>query len=307
MRGSEFAELKAFVAIIEHGSFKRAAAHLGMSASALSQTLKAFEERLGSRLINRTTRSVALTEIGSRLLETAGPALLALETAVDQASATDDVIAGRLRINSTRDAAIYYLAPLLTPFLLSNPGVALEIVCEERLIDIVGQGFDAGIRLGECLQQDMVAIKLSGPMEMKVVAAPTYLQRFGIPQSPQDLQNHQCLAYRRPTDGSVYRWEFEKEGEKLEVSVNGPALVADPTVLTQAALDGLGIAYVFSHHVQPHLEAGRLVQMLADWTPAFPGFYIYYPSQRLLAAPLKAFVQFISTRTTHRPYDSSAC
>jgi DNA-binding transcriptional LysR family regulator len=294
VRGSEYAELKAFVTISEQGSFRRAAAHLGVSASALSQTLKLLEERLGARLLNRTTRSLALTETGAALLEKVAPALQELDAAVGQVSSSTGAVAGRSRINSTRDAAVHHLAPLIAPFLEAYPGIELEVVTDDRLVDIVGKGFDAGIRLGERLEQDMIALKVSGPLEMKVVAAPSYLQRFGTPLLPEDLHSHQCLAYRRPTDGSVYRWEFEKEGKTLEVAVKGPLLVSDPELLTRVALDGAGIAYVFAHQVQKHVCDGSLVQLLSDWTPAFAGFYLYYPSRRLMTAPLQALVDFIS-------------
>ncbi|WP_455926456.1 LysR family transcriptional regulator [Pseudomonas putida] len=294
MRSSEYAELKAFVAIVEHGSFRRAAAHLGVSPSALSQTFKVLEERLGSRLLNRTTRSIALTDTGARLLGKVAPAFATLEEAVVQASATPGTVAGRLRLNVTRDAAIHHLAPRIAPFLQGHPGIELDVVVEDRLVDIVGQGFDAGIRLGERLEQDMVAVRVSGPLSMVVVAAPRYLERHGTPQSPHDLHAHQCLAYRRPTDGSVYRWEFENEGSTLEVAVNGPLLVSDPELLTRVAVDGLGIAYVFAHQVQRQIAEGTLVQLLSDWTPPFPGFYLYYPSRRLMTAPLQALVRSLA-------------
>lgn len=296
MRGSEYAELKAFVAIAEHGSFRRAAAQLGMSASALSQTLRTLEERLGTRLVNRTTRSLALTEAGAKLLGTLRPAFADLEAAVAEASSRDGEVAGRLRINSTRDAATHYLAPLIATFLQAYPGIQLEVVTDDRLVDIVGLGFDAGVRLGERLEQDMIAIRLSGELEMKVVAAPRYLERFGTPLIPQDLHAHQCLTYRRPTDGSLYRWEFERDGKTLEVAVNGPLVVSDPEMLTRVAQDGAGIAYVFGHHAQRLLDEGTLVQILAEWTPAFAGFYLYYPSRRLMAPPLRALVDFLSAR-----------
>ncbi|WP_263143593.1 LysR family transcriptional regulator [Pseudomonas sp. RIT-PI-AD] len=301
MRGSGYVELKAFVAIVEQGSFRRAAAHLGMSASALSQTLKLLEERLGTRLLNRTTRSIALTEKGTRLLEQVAPALTALDAAMDQARAYPGVVAGRLRINSTRDAAIHHLAPLIGPFLQAYPGIELEVVTDDRLVDIVGQGFDAGIRLGERLEQDMVAIRIGGPLEMKVVAAPSYLQRVGTPRVPEDLHGHRCLAYRRPTDGSLYRWEFEKAGKALEVAVSGPLLVNDPEMLTRVAVDGAGIAYVFAHQVQAHIDDGSLVQVLSDWTPAFAGFYLYYPGRHLVTAPLQALVRFLSLTPPDTP------
>lgn len=293
MCGSEYSELKAFIAIAEHGSFRRAAAYLGVSASALSQTLKVLERRLGVRLLNRTTRSVAITAAGAKLLARLQPTLAELDAAVAEASATPGSVTGRLRINSTRDAAVHYLAPLIAPFLQVCPEVELEIVSEDRLVDIVAQGFDAGVRLGERLEQDMIAISLSGPLAMAVVASPGYLQRFGTPLSPHDLHAHQCLTYRWPTNGSVYRWEFEVAGKDIEIAVKGPLLVSEPQMLTRVLLDGAGIACVFAHQVQGLIEDGSLVQLLKDCTPAFPGFYLYYPSRRQMPPPLRAFIDFI--------------
>jgi DNA-binding transcriptional LysR family regulator len=293
MRGSEYSELKAFIAIAEHGSFRRAAAYLGVSASALSQTLKLLEQRLGVRLLNRTTRSLAITDAGAKLLARLQPTLAELEAAVAEASAVPGSVKGRLRINSTRDAAVHYLAPLIAPFLQAYPDIELEVVSEDRLVDIVAQGFDAGVRLGERLEQDMIAISLSGPLSMAIVASPTYLQHFGTPLLPQDLHDHQCLTYRWPTDGSVYRWEFEVEGKNIEIDVNGPLLVSDPQMLTRILLDSVGIACVFAYQVRALIKDGSLVQLLKDYTPAFPGFYLYYPSRRQMPTPLRAFIDFI--------------
>lgn len=294
MRGSEHAELRAFVAVAEQGNFARAAAHLGVSASALSQTIRHLEERLGARLLNRTTRSVSLTEIGSGLLDRLRPALADIDAAVATAmGAAHAVPAGRVRINSTRDAAVHYLAPLLAGFMQAHPLISLDVVVDDRLVDIVAGGFDIGIRLGECLEQDMHALSLSGELRMMVVAAPGYLQRHGTPRTPQDLRGHQCLSYRWPTDNSVYRWEFEKRGRSLQVAVEGALVVSDPQLLTPIVLAGAGIAYVFAHQVQALVEQGRLVHLLADWTPAFPGFYLYYFSQRQMAPAVRAFIDFV--------------
>lgn len=292
MRGSEFAELKAFVAIAERGSFTRAAAYLGLSASALSQTLKTLETRLGARLLTRTTRSVALTDTGAQLLARLQPMFAELEAAVAEAGAKPGSVTGRLRINSTRDAANHCLAPLIAPFLHLHPGIRLEVDVDDRLVDIVAQGYDAGVRLGERLEQDMIAVGLGGPLQMMVVASPAYLQRHGAPLTPRDLQGHACLGYRRRTDGSPYRWEFEADGKALEITVDGPVRVSDPAMLTRVALDGAGIAYLFAHQVQAYIDQGALVQVLADWTPAFAGFYLYYPS-RMMTPPLRALVDFL--------------
>lgn len=293
MRGSDHAALRAFVAIVEHGSFARAAAHLGMSASSLSQIIRDLEERLGVRLLNRTTRSVAPSASGSRFLTRLLPALSDLDAAVSDVAASRDTVTGTLRINATRIAAIHHLAPLIGPFAEAFPDVGIDIVVEDKLVDIVAGGFDAGVRLGEKLEQDMVAVKLSGDLEMMVVAAPCYLDRFGTPQSPRDLQRHRCLNCRWPTDQSVYRWEFERGHEKMEVAVEGPVTVNEPEMLARIAADGAGIAYLFEYQVRGLISSGELTHLLEDWTPRFPGFYLYYPSRRQMPAPLRAFLDFV--------------
>ncbi|MFC6478400.1 LysR family transcriptional regulator [Pseudomonas asuensis] len=278
MRGSDYIELKAFVAVVEQGSFTRAAAHMGMSASSLSQTIRSLETRLGARLLNRTTRSVAPSTAGTRLLKRLIPTLAELEAAVTDIKGLRDEPSGTLRINSTRVAAVHYLAPLIASFLEAYPHIQLEIVVEDQLVDIVAGGYDIGIRLGERLDQDMIAVRLSGNLEMMVVATPSYLERYGIPHGPQDLQHHRCLSYRWPTNGSLYRWEFEQAGRTLEIAVNGPLVVTEPEMLTRIALDGAGIAYLFEHQVKELVEQGKLVRLLKDWTPAFPDFTSITPA-----------------------------
>lgn len=294
MRGSDHAELRAFVAIADHGSFVRAAAHLGMSASALSQIIRSLEERLGVRLLNRTTRSVMPSEAGEQLLARLRPALADLDAAVASVAASRDTPSGSLRINSSRIAAVHYIAPFVGPFLVAYPYVKLEVVVDDRLIDIVSGGFDAGVRLGERLAKDMIAVRLSGDLEMMIVASPEYLARHGTPQSPQDLAGHRCLSYRTPSDGSPYRWELDRDGEKLEIAVDGPLIVNEPEMLTHVVLDAAGIAYLFAYQIRELIERGSLVHLLPEWTPAFPGFYIYYPSRRHMAPPLRAFLDFIA-------------
>ncbi|WP_119462664.1 LysR family transcriptional regulator [Rhodospirillaceae bacterium SYSU D60014] len=298
MRGSDYAELRAFAAIAEHGSFARAAAHLGVSPSALSQTIRGLEERLGIRLLNRTTRSVAPSEAGARLLTRLLPALADLDAAVADVRTLRDTPSGLLRINATRIAAVQYLAPLIGPFHHAYPDIVLDLVVEDRLIDIVAGRFDAGIRLGEMVEKDMIAVKLSGDVEMMVVAAPSYLNRFGTPQSPRELRHHRCINFRWPTDGNLYHWEFEHGEETLEAAVEGPLIVNEADVAVQAALDGVGIAYLFDHHAQPAIEAGKLVRLLDEWTPPFPGFYLYYPSRRQAPPTLRAFIDFLKQPST---------
>ena len=294
MRGSEYAQLRAFVAVVEHGSFVRAAAHLGMSASALSQTIRQLEERLEVRLLNRTTRSVSPSDAGARLLLRLQPALNEVDAALAGiAQAPGAPPSGRLRINAPRVAAVHYLAPLLGPFLNTYPGVSLDIVTDERPVDVAGGGFDLGIRLGESLDDDLIAVELSGHLEMMVVASPAYLEQFGTPHTPHDLSEHQCLSFREASGGSLYPWDFERGGDRLAIAINGPLEVTEPEMLTRVVLEGAGIAYLFEHQVREHINSGRLVHLLAEWTPAFPGFYLYHLKQRHAEPALQAFVDFV--------------
>jgi DNA-binding transcriptional LysR family regulator len=298
MRGSDYAELRAFAAVVEHGSFARAAAHLGMSPSALSQIIRRLEERLEVRLLNRTTRSVAPSEAGVRFLDRLLPAFADLDAAVADIRRLRDTPSGLLRINTTRMAAIHYLGPLIGPFLNTYPDITLDIVVEDRLVDIVAGRFDAGIRLGEKVEKDMIAVKIGGDLRQVAVAAPSYLARFGSPATPRDLRHHRCINFRWPTDFSVYRWEFERDGEALDVAVEGPLIVNEPEMVTAAVLDGVGIAYLFTHQAESLIASGKLVPLLEEWSPAFPGFYLYYPSRRQMAPPLRAFLDFVWAKST---------
>jgi DNA-binding transcriptional LysR family regulator len=293
MRGSEYAELRAFAAIIEHGNFSRAAAQLGLSPSALSQTIRMLEERLGVRLLNRTTRSVAPSEAGARLLARLIPALSDLDAAVSEVRSLRDTPSGLLRINLSRIAAVQQVAPLLRPFHDAYPEIVLDLVIDDRLVDIVAGRFDAGVRLGEMVEKDMITVKLGGEMRMMVVASPSYVERFGVPENPRDLHRHRCLNFRWPTDGSLYHWEFERDGEKLEVVVDGPVIATEPDVILRAVLDGVGIGYLFEHQVGELIAAEQLVQLLEDWTPAFPGFHLYYPSKQQMPPALRVFIDFL--------------
>lgn len=296
MRGSDYAELRAFAAVAEHGNFARAAARLGISASALSQTIRTLEERMGIRLLNRTTRSVAPSEAGQRLLSKLLPALADLDQAVADVSALRDTPAGLLRINAPRVAIVHGLAPLIAPFHAAFPDIVMDIIVDDKLSDIVADRFDAGIRLGEMVEKDMVSVKLGGEMRLVVVASPDYIARHGMPDTPRDLRDHSCVVSRWPTDGSLYHWEFERGDEKLEVAVSGPLSTTDNDLMLRAVLDGVGIGYLFDYHVAEHITAGRLVSVLDDWTPPFPGFHLYYPSRRQMPPPLRAFVDFVGRR-----------
>ena len=292
MRAGEYNELRAFAAVIRHGSFARAAAHLGLSPSALSQLIRSLEERLGQRLLNRTTRSVAPSHAGQALAERLLPVMDDLEGVVDAAFAAGGEVAGRLRIDVVR-VAIPYLSRLVPGFLARYPRVRLEVATNDALVDIVALGFDAGIRLAERLEGDMVAVPFGGELRLICVASPAYLARHPAPVHPRDLADHACLVTITPSTGSPYRWEFEKGGEALRIAVDGPLVSRDADLRVAAAVAGVGIGFFFEDEVEAPLATGALVQVLADWTPAFPGAYLYYPSRRNPAPPLRAFVDYV--------------
>jgi DNA-binding transcriptional LysR family regulator len=290
MRGTDFANLSAFAAVVEHGSFVRAAAHLGVTPSALSQTIRHLEERLGVRLLNRTTRSLAPTAAGERLYQRFRPTVDELEAAVAEAVSTRERPAGMLRINAPRFATLAMIAPRLGRFHRNNPEVVLDVTIDDKLTDIVAERFDAGIRLGERLEKDMVAVRLTGEMEMMAVASPDYLARRGTPATPDDLHAHACVNWKWPSDGRVYRWEFEEDGREFEVSVEGPLIANDVEVVLQAALQGIGIAYTSHEWIEGWLKQGKLVRVLEHFSPKFPGMYLYYPSRRQQPPALRAFI-----------------
>ena len=291
MRGSEYAELKAFAAVVERASFARAAEHLGLSPSALSQTIRQLEDRLGARLLNRTTRSVAPSASGERLYQRIAPLFREMDAAVAEAGEATRQVSGTLRINTLGIAARNIIAPRLARFHRSCPDVLLDIVVDDTLADIVGGRFDAGIRVGGRLEKDMVAVRLTPDLDMVAVASPDYLARRGIPKTPADLHHHACINWRLQMDGRHYRWEFEKRGKRLDVAVSGPVVTNHADIGISAALNGLGIAYHFERDgVAEHLAQGRLVQVLADWSISRPGLFLYYPDRRHRPAPLGAFI-----------------
>jgi DNA-binding transcriptional LysR family regulator len=278
--------------VVQQGSFARAAAQLGMAPSSLSQTIRQLEERLGTRLLNRTTRSVAPSQAGSRLMARLHPALTELDAAVEEIHSLRDSPSGVLRIHSTRIGAVHYLAALIPDFLKQFPEVTLDLVIDDRLVDIVATRFDAGVRLGERVEKDMVAVNVGGEMERMVVASPAYVEQFGMPAHPRDLRDHRCINFRLPTNLALDQWEFEHGNEKLEVSVRGPLIVNESDVAVQAALGGVGIAYLFAHQVREWLTRGRLLRVLESWTAPLPGFYLYYPSRNVSPA-LRALIGFL--------------
>lgn len=292
MRGTEFAELSAFVAVAEQRSFAKAAAQLGIAPSTLSQTIRALEERLGVRLLNRTTRSVAPTEAGDRLLTQLQPAFEGVAHAVEAVNDFRDKPMGTLRLLMSRPIANGAIAALMAPFLSAYPEITLDIVSDDSRLDIVSGRFDAGLRLGERIERDMIAVRIIDEIHMYCVASPAYLKERGLPKLPEDLRSHDCIRHRSQWDGAVHPWEFEHGGKKVEIAVHGRLIVNDVYLALRAALAGAGIAYLSHNMAAPYRADGRLVPILAAWCKALSGVYIYYPSRRQIPAPLQAFITF---------------
>ena len=297
MRGAEFAELKAFAAVVERASFARAADHLGLSPSALSQTIRQLEARLGVRLLNRTTRSVATTTAGSRLHERIAPMMLEMDAAVAEAVAATGRAAGTLRINTLGMAAKKIIAPRLGRFHRAHPDVVLDIVIDDGLSDIVASRFDAGIRVGERLEKDMIALRLTPDVKMLALASPDYLSRRGEPKTPADLHRHACINWRFPGSGRIYRWGFEKKGKKFEMAVEGPLISNHQDVVIEGALQGLGILYAYDNdRVEEAIARGQLKRILVDWSLTSPGLYLYYSNRRHPQPALRAFIDCLLDR-----------
>jgi DNA-binding transcriptional LysR family regulator len=285
-------ELNAVAAISAHRSFRAAATQLGISPSALSHAIAGLEKRLGVRLINRTTRSVSLSEAGERFLARVSPALQEIAGALEDVNEFRDTPAGTLRINLKERAAHQILRPVVAEFLRRYPDMNVELTLEGRPIDIVAEGFDAGIRLAESVPQDMVAIPCGPDTRFIVVGAPDYFARTSVPQSPSDLLNHECIRRRMPS-GKLYRWEFEKRGEEMIVDAPGRLTLDNDSLMVEAALEGLGLAFLSDFWVTGHLAAGNLQAALEDWTPPFPGLCLYYPGHRHITAGLRAFIDML--------------
>jgi DNA-binding transcriptional LysR family regulator len=293
MNGREFSELNAFVAVARHRSFRKAATDLGLSLPAISQNVKSLEEKLGIRLLNRTTRSVAPTEAGEQLLIRLEPALENVELAVQVINAFRDKPKGTLRLSVGRMAATNLIGPLIAGFMEEYPEISLELEVDDSRSDIVSGRFDAGVRLSGLVEQDMIAVRLSDEFRMIAVAAPAYLVQHQRPRLPQDLAHHVCIRVRAPWDGSIIDWQFERGGERTVMKVEGPLTVNDVTLLLRAALDGVGVAYVPESVVRPFIDDGRLEHLLGDWSATFPGHFLYYSSRRQLPMPLKAFIDYV--------------
>ena len=292
MHGTELAELSTFLAVARYRSFRQAAVERGVAASAVSHTIRNLEERVGVRLFHRTTRSVSLTEAGARFLSELHPAFDQIEKALDSLNSFRGTPFGTVRINVPNSIAPFVLHDVMGPLLKQNPGLHLDIVATDRLIDIVEEGFDAGIRFGERLMQDMIAVRIKPTLRFAVVGSPAYLAGRKVPVMPADLREHACIRYRYPS-GAIYNWQFEKKGEPVDVEVNGPITLDDQELMVEAALQGCGLAYVWENHAMRHLASGALIRCLDDWCAPDDGLCLYYPSRRYLSAGLRAVIDML--------------
>jgi len=289
-------DLQAFLAVARERNFTRAAAKLGVSQSALSHTMRSLEARLGLRLLTRTTRSVAPTEVGERLLQSIGPRFEEIEAELDALGALRDKPAGNIRITTGEHAANEVLLPALERFLPRYPEITVEVVVDYGLADIVAQRYDAGIRLGEQVAKDMIAVRIAPDMRMAVVGSPAYFAKRKKPKVPQDLMAHSCINIRLPTYGGLYAWEFEKDGRELKVRVEGQLIFNNAGLRQRAVLAGLGLAYLPENVTRPLIAEGRLVRVLADWCPPFQGYHLYYPSRRQPSTAFSLLVDALRCR-----------
>lgn len=292
MRGPELAEMNAFVTVAERRSFAKAAVQLGISRSRLSETIRELEARLGVRLLNRTTRSVAPTAAGEQFVAQVAPALGVIRESMEAVNQHRTSPAGLLRLNTSAGAARQILSPIIFEYLRRYPEMAVDIVTEGRLVDIVKDGFDAGVRLADSVPGDMVAVPLGPEQRLIVVGSPGYLKGRALPETPHDLRTHDCIRIRLPS-GGIYRWEFARRGEKVVIDVSGRVTLDEANLMHEAALAGLGLAYLSAWWAATDVTEGRLVQVLADWTPPFPGLCLYYPGRRHVPSGLRALIDLL--------------
>jgi len=296
MRLNQLDGLLAFWKVAQHRGFTAAAADLEVSPSALSQAVRNLEARLDVRLLNRNTRSVSLTEAGEAYLAQIGPALSDVLAAGEQLHARDGRPSGLLRINAARIAIAMALKPVLAGFLKECPDVHIELTNDEGYVDIVERGFDAGVRLGESVQKDMIAVPLGPPVKVAIVGSPDYFKRYPLPKHPSDLVHHNCVRFRFSGSGAIYKWELQIDDRLVEHEVGGSLTISDTIFSIDAALDGVGLAYTFEALALPYLQSKQLKRVLTEFSPTFPGFYLYYPSRKQQPAKLKAFVDYALTR-----------
>ncbi len=296
MPGENFNDLAAFAAVAKERNFTRAAAKLGVSQSALSQTIRSLEERLGLRLLTRTTRSVAPTEAGERLLRTIAPRFEEIESALASLSELREKPAGTIRITAGEHAAVSVLQPALRKILPRYPEIHIEINVDYSLTDIVAEGYDAGVRLGEQVAKDMIAVRIGPDLRMAVVGAPAYFKHRPLPRTPQDLAAHNCINIRLPTYGGLFPWDLEKDGREVNVRVEGQLVFNSMTLRLASALQGLGLAYMPEDQAHPYIANRRLIRVLEDWCPPFPGYHLYYPSRRHSSPAFAVLVETLRFR-----------
>jgi DNA-binding transcriptional LysR family regulator len=301
MDRSNLADLNAFVAVADHLSFRAAASQLGVTPSALSHSIRQLEERLEVRLLNRTTRSVSVTDAGLRLLGRLRPAITDIAGALEDLNQERQRPMGRLRIYAIQIAAAVVIAPIWARFLSMYPEVHLELALGDAPIDIVAKGFDAGIGPRDRAPADMIAVRVMGPMKVAVVGAPTYFARRRPPRTPDDLAQHSCVQFRRAGDSAIFAWPFERNRKSRRISVDGRVLVNNGYLAVRAAVDGLGIAYTLAALAEPYLRSGQLVRVLEEWSPSFEGLFLYYPGRRQVPAALRAFIDMVRTTRDSTP------
>lgn len=291
MKRSQLSQLAVFAAVARHGSFRAAAKELVIAPSAVSQAVAILEADLGITLLSRTTRAVHLTEAGQQLLNELAPALGNIDAALRSVQDMRSKAAGTVRISTPASAAHLFLAPKLHAFGEAYPDIVLDIHIDDQFVDIVSAGFDVGIRLGESLAKDMIAVSLGRALRSPIVASPAYLSRYGTPLHPKDLISHRCIL-KRFSSGGLYQWEFEKQGHRLDVTLNGSLILDDNHLLLQTALDGAGLVSLLEPYVAEDIRNGRLQEVLTDWSQPFAGMYIYYPNRRNMRPALRAFIDF---------------
>lgn len=296
MSNPDFTGLTAFLSVAKHKSFARAALELGVSRSALSHSIRLLEETLELRLLNRTTRSVALTQAGQRLLARLQPAFADITSALDDLNSLRETPSGVLRVTSPRVATRLILTPLISPFLKAYPQIRLEIIDDDALVDVAQRGFDAGIRFGQRIERDMIAVPFGRPQRLVIVGSPDYFARNPRPAHPDDLRKHVSIRYRFPS-GAIYKWQLQQGVNALEVEVDGPLVLNNLDLIAQSAADGLGLAMVFESYAEPFLRNGQLEVVLQDWSTAASRFFLYYPSRRHVPAALRAFIDFVRIST----------
>jgi DNA-binding transcriptional LysR family regulator len=296
MEREDWGSLAAFAVVAEERSFTRASVRLGVSPSALSHTMRRLEQRLGMQLLARSTRSVSTTQAGERLLARLNPAISEISTAIEQLREISGRPSGHIRISAPGEAARRIIAPALPKFVEAYPDITVGVLIEQAFTNIVERRLDAGIRLGESLEKDVVAVPVSGPLRMAVIASPAYIKRHGMPRTPRELRSHRCINLRLPAAGTIYKWEFERGAEKMEIAVDGPLIFDAGGMIVDAALAGLGIGYVLEDRAREHFKAATLVRLLQEWCAPFPGFHLYYPGRRQLSPALGAFIEAIRVR-----------